>query len=65
MCSTYKIILIPRFNAEAMSARKCRKIHTKTVRGMLCWWQYKFTRLINKSELFSDCKVIECDESHT
>ena len=27
---------------------------------------YKFRQfLINKSELFSDCKVIECDESYT
>ena len=48
-----------------MSARKGRKIHTKTVQGMLCWSHYKFKRLINKSELFSDCKVIECDESNT
>ena len=49
-----------------MSARKGRKIHTKTVRGMLCWSHYKFRQhLIAKSELFSDCKVIECDESYT
>eukprot|EP00122_Pirum_gemmata_P010897 Pgem_evm1s10088 len=33
LCSTYKVILIPKFNAKAMSARKGRKIHTKTVRG--------------------------------
>eukprot|EP00122_Pirum_gemmata_P010898 Pgem_evm2s10088 len=51
---------------EAMSARKGRKIHTKTVRGMLCWSHNNFRqRLIAKSELFSDCKVIECDESYT
>ena len=35
LCSTYKVILIPKFNAKAMSARKGRKIHTETVRGML------------------------------
>ena len=32
---------------------------------MLRWSHYKFRRLINKSELFSDCKVIQCDESYT
>ena len=33
---------------------------------MLCWSHYKFRqRLINKNELFSDYKVIECDESYT
>ena len=49
-----------------MSARKGREIHTKTMRGMLCWSHYKFRqRLIAKSELFSDSKVIECDESYT
>ena len=33
---------------------------------MLCRSHYKFRqRLINKSKLFSDCKVIECDESYT
>ena len=40
-------------------------IHTKNVRGMLCWSHYKFRRLIVKNELFSDCKVIECDVSYT
>ena len=30
-CSTYKVILIPKFHAKPMSARKGRKIHTKTV----------------------------------
>ena len=66
LCSNYKVILIPKFNSKAMSQRKGRKIHTKTVRGMLCWSHYKFRqRLIAKSELFSDCKVIECDESYT
>ena len=49
-----------------MSARNCIKIHTKTVRGMLSWSHYEFRqRLINKSELFSDCKLIECEESFT
>ena len=49
-----------------MSARKGREIHTKTVRGMFCWSHYKFRQhLIAKSELFSDSKVIECDESYT
>ena len=32
---------------------------------MLSWSHYKFRRLINKCELFSDYKVIECDESNT
>ena len=66
LSSTYKVILIPKFNGKAMSARKGRKIHTKTVRGLLSWSHYKFRqRLINKSELFSDCKMIECYESYT
>ena len=66
LCSTNKVILIPKFNAKGMSIRKGRKIHTKTVRGMLCWSHYKFNqRFISKSELFSDCKVLECDESYT
>ena len=32
---------------------------------MLCWSHYKFWRLIHNSELFINCKVIECDESYT
>ena len=33
---------------------------------MWCWSHYKFRqRLIAKSEFFSDCKVIKCDESYT
>ena len=52
LCSTYKVILIPKFNAKAMSARKGRKIHTKFVRGMLCQSYCKIRqRLIAKSEL--------------
>ena len=66
LCSTYKVILIPKLKAKVMSARNGRKTHTKTVRGLLCWSHYKFRQhLIAKSELFSDCKVIECDESYT
>ena len=37
LCSTCKVILILKFNAKALSARKGIKIHTKTVRGMLSW----------------------------
>ena len=49
-----------------MSVRKGGKIQTKTVRGMLCLSHYKFRQgLIATSELFSDCKVIEYDESYT
>ena len=49
-----------------MSTRKGRKIHITSVRGMLCWSHYQFRhRLIAKSELFSDCKVFEFNESYT
>ena len=45
---------------------KVGKFHTKTVRGMLCWSHYKSKQhLIAKNKLFSDCNVIECDESYT
>ena len=66
LCKAYKVILIPKFNAKATSKRKGRKIHKKTVRGMLCWAHFRFRqRLIKKSMLFKDCKVIECDEAYT
>ena len=65
LCSTYKVILIPKFQAKAMSKRKGRNINNKTVRGMLCWSHYRFRqRLIAKSELFDECKVIECVEAY-
>ena len=35
LCSTYKVILIAKFNAKAMSVRKGRKIHIKTVRNVV------------------------------
>ena len=35
LCSTYKVILISKFNVKIMSARKGRKIHTKTVRDVV------------------------------
>ena len=66
LCSTYKVILIPKFQGKAMSKRKRRRITKQTARGMLCWSHYRFRqRLIAKSELFDDCKVIECDEAYT
>ena len=34
--STYKVILIPKFNVKAMSVRKDGNVLTKTVRGVLC-----------------------------
>ena len=33
LCSTYKVNLIPNFNAKEMTARKGRKIHTKLCVG--------------------------------
>ena len=35
LCSTFKVTLIPKFNAKAMSVRKGRKIHTKTARDVV------------------------------
>ena len=35
LCSTDKVIIIPKFNAKAMSARKGRKIHIKTARDVV------------------------------
>ena len=65
LCSTYKVILIPKFQGKDMSKRKINSKNSKTVRGMLCWSHYKFGQgLIAKSELFEDCKVIECDEAY-
>ncbi len=66
LCSNYKVILIPKFEVKSMSQRKNRKIRRKTVRQMACWSHYYFRqRLKDKSELFNDCNVIECDEAYT
>ena len=35
LCSTYKLILIPKFNAKGMSTRRDRKINTKTARAVV------------------------------
>ena len=33
LCCTYKVILILKFNAKAMSARKGRKVHAELCEG--------------------------------
>ena len=60
--------LIPKFEVQKMADRKGgkRTIHSKTTREMYTWGHYRFRqRLIAKSELYSWCTVVECDEAYT
>ena len=57
--------MIPIFNAHLMSKRSCRKIRTKTVRGMMSWAHGKFRETL-KSMCDKKGKVmINPSESYT
>ena len=57
--------MIPIFNAHLMSKRGCRKIRTKTVRGMMSWAHGKFRETL-KSMCDKKGKVmINPSESYT
>lgn len=66
LCENYKVILIPTFESSKMVKRGKRKIKSKTARSMVTWSHYRFRqRVIEKSELFPWCQVIECIEPYT
>ena len=57
--------MIPIFNAHLMSRRGCRKVRTKTVRGMMSWAHGKFRETL-KSMCDKKGKVmINPSESYT
>jgi len=66
LCTTYRTILLPKFETSRMIKKRDRKLRSKTVRQMCTWAHFRFRQLlIAKAELFPWCKVIICDEAYT
>jgi len=72
LCQNYETILIPKFESQQMTAKKCntetkrkRVINSKVARSLLTWSHYSFQqRLIFKAKEYGS-KVIICDENYT
>jgi putative transposase len=66
LCTSYRTILLPKFETSRMVRKRDRKLRSKTVRQMCTWAHFRFRELlIAKAELFPWCKVIICDEAYT
>jgi len=66
LCERYRLILLPEFETQRMTARATRKIRSKTARSMCTWSHYRFRmHLINKAREYPGCRVILCDEPLT
>ena len=66
LCTTYRTILLPKFETSRMIRKRDRKLRSTTVRQMCTWAHFRFRQLlIAKAELFPWCRVIICDEAYT
>jgi putative transposase len=66
LCTTFKVILLPKFNVSYMVNKKTRNISSKTARSMLTWSHYRFrSKLLLKAKQYKDCNVVICDEQFT
>lgn len=66
LVTTYRVVLIPKFETSQMVKRGHRRIRSKTARAMLTWSHYRFRMaLINKAREYPWCRVIEVGEPYT
>ena len=66
LCTNFRCILIPRFEASGMISKGRRCIRKKTVRAMCAWSHYRFRqRLLNKAREYPWCRVIVTEEPYT
>ena len=66
LCTSYRVVLLPKFETSRMCTGPRRKINNKVVRGMMTWAHYRFRQtLLAKAELYPACRVIVCDEAYT
>lgn len=65
LCSSYKEIIIPRFEVSQMVKRGRRKIGSKTVRCMLTWSHFGFRQKLLYKAPFYGCQVHVLGEEYT
>ena len=66
LVTTYRVVLIPKFDTSKMVKRGSRRIASKTARAMLTWSHYRFRQsLLNKAREYPWCRVLECEEPYT
>jgi putative transposase len=66
LCEKYKVVLLPLFETSSMIRRGQRKIHSKTVRGMVTWSHFRFRqKLLHKVRAYKERKILICDEAYT
>ena len=65
LTSTYKVILLPTFETQDMTARAGRKIRSKTARMMLSFRHYEFKRRLRWKAWQRGALVIDVNEAYT
>ena len=65
LTSTYKVILLPTFETQDMTARAGRKIRSKTARMMLSFRHYEFKRRLRWKAWQRGAVVIDVNEAYT
>ena len=65
LTSTYRVILLPTFETQDMTARAGRKIHSKTARMMLSFRHYEFKRRLRWKAWQRGAVVIDVNEAYT
>ena len=65
LTSTYKVILLPTFQTQDMTARAGRKIRSKTARMMLSFRHYEFKRHLRWKAWQRGALVLDVNEAYT
>ena len=65
LTSTYRVILLPTFETQDMTARAGRKIRSKTARMMLSFRHYEFKRRLRWKAWQRGALVIDVNEAYT
>lgn len=65
LCERFFVILMPAYETKQMSGKKNRKIHSKTVRSMLGFRNYKFKQRLKWMALKLGNTVIDVSEAYT
>ncbi|KAK9367376.1 putative transposase DNA-binding domain-containing protein [Lipomyces kononenkoae] len=66
LCSSYNLVILPKFQTQQMVQNGHRKIRTKTARAMLTLRHFCFQqRLLDKAREYPQCRVVLVSEAHT
>ncbi|KAK9240712.1 putative transposase DNA-binding domain-containing protein [Lipomyces kononenkoae] len=66
LCSSYNLVILPKFQTQQMVQIGRRKIQSKTARAMLTLRHFCFQqRLIDKAREYPQCRIVLVSEAHT